>query len=201
MNTRLITVLLTVTAVVAVAAGVGFTDEKPAAPMSEQEMFGKMMELAQPTAMHKTVLPRLVGTWTAAGKIYTGGGEQPIGGKSTNTAIMGGRFIHVSYSGPFMGMPFEGAAFVGFDNLSKTFQQTWIMTLATNMDVMTGSWDEESKTLTWRGKAKMPNGATYDKRSTVCFKSADVIFEESFATGPDGKENKEMELTYTRADK
>ncbi len=201
MNTRLIVGALAAIFVLTAAIGVGFTEDKPAEkpkPMSEAEMWAAMQKLAEPSAMHKDVLTKLVGTWEAKGKIFTGMGEMPIQGKSVNKAIMGGRFIQVNYAGPFMGGEFEGAAFVGYDNLSKSFQQTWIMTMATNMDNLTGSWDATTKTLTWRGVAHMPGGVTYKKRTTACFKTDDTIFEESFATGPDGKEAKEMELTYTR---
>jgi len=197
MNTRTLVATLAAALVLTTLASVAFTDDKPK-PMSEGEMWAKMQELAQPSAMHKDVLSAIAGSWTAKGKIYSSMGEMPIEGKSENTSILGGRFIESRYEGPFMGGKFQGVGIVGFDNLSQTFQQTWIMTLATSIDVMTGSWDAESKTLTWRGSAKMPDGSTFQKRTTTCFKSADTILEESFATGPDGKEKKEMEITYTR---
>lgn len=204
MNIRLITGAVAAALVLTVAVGVGFTEDKPAEkpkPMSEAEMWAAQQKLAIPGAMHKDVLAKLVGSWKAAGKIFSSMGEIPIEGKSENTSILGGRFVQVRYEGPFMGGTFEGAAFVGYDNLSKTFQQSWIMTMATNIDNMTGTWDAKTKTLTWRGTATMANGAVYKKRTTACFKSDATLYEESFSTGPDGKEKKEMEITYTRVKK
>ena len=66
-----------------------------------------------------------------------------------------------------MGGKFEGAGLIGYDNLSKQFQQVWVMTMGTNIDVMTGTWDAETSTLEWKGKMTMPNGVEYAKRSTA----------------------------------
>lgn len=174
-------------------------DEAPApAPMSEQEMWAKTAQLAQPSEMHETVLAKLVGEWKTEGKAITGMGEFPFTGSSVHTSVMGGRFVQVAYEGPFMGGAFEGAGFIGYDNLSQTFQQVWIMTMATNVDVMTGTWDAETQTLTWRGETAMCDGNTYKKRSTARFEGEDKMISESFATGPDGQERKEMEMVYTR---
>ncbi|MDJ0520727.1 MAG: DUF1579 family protein [Planctomycetota bacterium] len=203
MTTRLTTLVLAAILVLAVA-GSGFTEDKPAEkpqPMSEGEMWAKAAELATPSAVHKDVLAPMAGTWSATGKAITGMGEIPISGTAVQTLVMGGRFIHVAYEGPFMGGKFEGGGYIGYDNQSKTFQQAWVMTMATSMDVMTGTWDAKTKTITWRGSMKGPDGVTYAKRTTTCFKDADTMVSESFATGPDGKERKEMEMTYKRSKK
>ncbi len=186
-----------------IAAGIGFSDDEPgssskAKPMSEGEMWAKMQQLAQPGPMHKKVLARLAGTWDAKGKIFTSMGEMPITGTSVNTSVLDGRFIEVDYEGPFMGSKFQGKGYVGYDNLAKQFQQVWIMTMSTNVDVMTGTWDAKTNTLTWRGTMHAPGGVTYKKRTSNVFQNDDTFVSTSFSTGPDGKEKKEMTLTYTR---
>jgi len=202
MKTRLVIVGAVAALVLALGAGVGFGEDQPAEPepMSEQEMWAKMAELATPAEMHTDVLARMVGSWTAKGKIFTAMGEMPITGKSENTWILGDRFVQVDYEGPFMGGMFHGMGYIGFDNLSQKFEQTWIMTMATSMDIMTGTWDAETKTLTWLGKAAMPNGVVYAKRTTAEFVSENEFVSKSYASGPDGKEQQEMELTYTRVE-
>ncbi len=207
MNTRLITGAVAAVLVLTVAISIGFTEDAPTPkvePLSEGEMWAESTKLGTPGPMHKDVLAKMVGDWEATGKIYMGGGEMPISGKSKHTSVMGGRFVHVAYEGPFMGGKFEGGGHIGYDNLAKKFQQTWVMTMSTNIDVMTGTYDEKTKTLTWVGKAEMPakgGTITYKKRTTVCFKDDGSMHSESFATIPGGKEAKEMELTYTRAKK
>lgn len=198
MKIRTHTLLVLAVAVTAWAAGAAFTeDEKPKQPMSEMEMWQKMQEWAQPGEGHK-ILDQLSGTWKATGKIITSMGELPLEGTVSHTWILDGRFLETDYEGPFMGQTFVGRGYVGYDNSRKQFQQCWIMSMASSMAVTKGTWDAEAKTLTWVGSTYAPDGHDYKTRETLEFKDADHYVATSYATGPDGKEKKEMVIENVR---
>ena len=198
MKIRTALALLLAVAATSWAAGAAFTeDDKPAAPMSEMEMWQKMQEWAQPGENHK-ILGQLVGTWKTTGKIITSMGELPIEGVAKHAWILDGRFIETHYEGPFMGGAFTGRGFTGYDNGRKQFQQCWIMSMSSGMAVTTGTWDAATKALTWRGSTYAPDGHDYKSRETLEFKDADHLVATSYATGPDGDEKKEMVLEYVR---
>ncbi len=199
MSIRMIAGIAAAAVVLTFAAGAGFTEDKPAPkPMSEQELFAKVMELSTPGAMHKNVLPRFVGSWKVAGKTITMMGDIPITGTAESTSIIGGRYVQMRYEGPFMGGAFEGAGHIAYDNFTKSFQRTWCMTMSSSIEMLTGTWDEKATTLTWRGEIKAPDGTTHKKRETIVFSGADKFVATTYSTGADGKEKMLMVLNYTR---
>jgi hypothetical protein len=184
-------------AAIGAAAGVGFSKDEPAKPMSEQEMMMKMMEWAQPGPMHKH-LEALVGDWKVAGKMYSSSGAMPFEGEATNNWILGGRFVESRYEGPFMGEEFEGIGVTGYDNGKKEYQSHWIMTMATGIGSTTGTYDAETRCFTFKGSAYMPDGTTHTKREVMTIKGKNEIHSVVYSAAPGGKEQKEMEMTYTR---
>src|SRR5262245_26127159 len=104
--------LVIATALVSLAAaGAAFARQDP----KEME---KMMAFMTPGEHHK-VLDFKVGKWTCKASMFMAPGMPPMESelKSETKWIMGGRYLHDSVSGSFMGMPFEGMGVSGYDNL------------------------------------------------------------------------------------
>ena len=197
MKSRLILGLFALTGLIAWSAALGFTEDKKPVPMTEQEMWAKMAEWAQPGDKHKN-LDFLCGTWKAAGKMWSSMGEMGFEGEATNKWILGNRFVETTYAGPFMGSEFQGRSLTGYDNGKKQYQSIWIMTMGTGIDMSTGTYDEKTKTFTWSHSGLAPNGETHQARDVMVIKSSDEYVTTSYSTAPGGKEVKEMEITYKR---
>ncbi|HKD19859.1 MAG TPA: DUF1579 domain-containing protein [Thermoanaerobaculia bacterium] len=118
-------------------------------------------------------------------------------GTSVNTWVLGDRFVQMKYDGVFLGAPFNGIGYTGFDNVSKKYVSTWMDTASTGMMWSTGSLD--GKTLTTKATVNDPmsgKATPVDQKLTIA--DNDHLTLEMFGKGPDGKMFKMMEIQYTR---
>lgn len=181
---------------------VSAADEKKAAASNPQQdaMMKAWMEYATPGAPHKA-LQNLAGNWDATVKSWMAPGAPPEESKATSTftSVMDGRYVEEHVEGSFNGMPFHGQGLYGYDNLQKKYVSTWVDNMGTGMMSGEGSSPDGGKTINWKGSASDPmTGKVSVFRSTFKQLSADQYQLEMFGTGPDGKESKQMEITYTR---
>lgn len=158
------------------------------------------MAYATPGDPHKT-MSTLVGTWDIAMTNYMDPSGKPTEQKATATfkSLMDGRYIVEEIDGNIMGQPFHGMGTYGYDNGMKKYVSTWIDNMGTGIMTGTGTSSDGGKTITWlsRGYDAM-SGKEADYRSTVKIVSDDQLHFEMYGPGPDGKEAKIMESTYTR---
>lgn len=172
--------------------------QPPADPMMEM-----MMEMAKPGPEHKA-MAKMAGTWEAAVKMFEPGTDKAEESKGvmTNTLIHGGRYIHMDYKGEMWGDAFTGSGLWGYDNATKKYVSTWVDNWSTGIMVMTGTYDPATKTYTSEGDMAMPgpDGQVMQMkhRQTVKIISDDKHIMEMSGPGPDGKDMKFMEITYTR---
>ena len=121
-------------------------------------------------------------------------------GTTVNTMLFGGLYQQSKHKATMMGMPFEGMSTVAYDNTEKKFVSTWIDNMGSGILVMTGNWDDATKSLNLSGKFKNPaNGLECTEREV--FKIVDDNHQTLEMYGPDsktGKEYKMMEIQYTR---
>ncbi len=91
----------------------------------EKAAMEAMMKAATPGDAHKN-LARMVGRWDATVKMYAqpGAPAQVSTGTSVNKLVLGGRWVQESFDGNFMGMPFSGIGYTGYDNLKKQYVGT-----------------------------------------------------------------------------
>ncbi len=180
--------------------------DKPAQapPMSaeEQAMQAKWMAFMTPGAEHQILAGR-VGMWNSKVTIWEAPGAPPVSemSKTEVKAIFDGRYFEDTTTGNFMGMPFNGRALMGYDNLKKKFFTTWIDNMGTGMMVAEGTYDAATKTITFAGDhPDIMAGKYRPSKSTEKWVSADEWQMEMFNQGPDGKSWwKCMEIVYTRA--
>jgi hypothetical protein len=141
------------------------------------------------------------GTWEAEVMMWMapGGPEQKTTAITENKMILGGRYQQSTIKCKMMGMPFEGISTLAFDNHKKQYQSTWIDNMGTGIMVMTGTWDEATKTINFNGRMMDPATAVEeDYRETFTLIDKDHQLMQMYAKGRDGKEFKTMQIHYSR---
>ena len=92
----------------------------------------------------------MVGSWNVTVKSWMAPGQPPM--ESTGTAmnawVLGGRWMEEKFTGSFMGMPFNGIGYTGYDNIRHTYTATWMDSMSTSM--MTSSGDPDASGKNWR---------------------------------------------------
>ena len=174
--------------------------DKKAGP-SEEEMMRLMQEAGNPNEHHKN-LEQMVGEWDAVVK-YRMDPAAPWSeskGSASSTMIYGGRYLRESFKGDMEGMPFEGTSIMGYNNLGKQYESTWMDSMSTGIMFMTGSYDAAKKSFSIAGDSfdPMQGGKKKHTRIVTTISSPDKHTAEFFEPGMDGKEMKTMEIVYTR---
>jgi len=184
------------------AAEKGKDSNKP----SEGEM-AMMMELSKPGENHK-LLEGAVGNWTYTVKLWTSPDAPPSEstGTSTARAVMGGRYVVTDHTGKMqmpgpdgkmMEMEFKGMAVEGYDNVKKKFVSSWIDNMGTGIMNSEGTYDADSKTLTYNAEYEPMPGMKTKIREVIKIADKDHHTFEFFEDRG-GKEVKTMEINYTR---
>ena len=158
-----------------------------------------MMKAATPGEAHKK-LASMVGTWNTKVTMWMAPGAPPqvSTGISTNKKVLGGRYVQESFNGTFMGQPFSGIGYTGYDNVTGQYIGTWMDTASTAMMNSTGK-AEDDKTFTF--SSTMPDPLTkkqvdFTTKMTVTDKNHHMM--EMWGPAPDGTQYKMMEINYTR---
>ena len=170
--------------------------DKP--PMDEKAAMEMMQKIATPGAGHKK-LDAWVGSWTSKTTVWMDPTKDPVktDGSSELKWALGGRYVQQNYEGQFMGGPFSGIGYTGYDNYKKKYVSTWMDTASTGMMWSTGSF--EGKALSTKATVNDPmsgKATPVDQKLTIA--DNDHLTLEMFGKGPDGKMFKMMEIQYTR---
>lgn len=158
----------------------------------------QMEEAGKPGDQHKALEP-LIGNWNSVVKCWMQPGEPTVTKGSSETKwILDGRFVQENFTGDFMGKPFHGIAITGFDKMKQKYNNFWIDTMSTATFITEGT-SGNGKEFTFTGKMDCPMTGEKDMpvRQVVRIESPDKHVMEMFAT-MEGKEQKTMEITYTR---
>ncbi len=174
----------------------------PQGEMGEEEMAAMMQawqNFATPGEVHMG-MKTMVGEWKTVTKHWMGPGEPTVSnGTATYQMVMGDRYLegrHVSET-PFG--PMEGRSVMAYDNALKMYYSTWIDNMGTGLTIMSGSFDEKTKTYSMTGQMTDPSSAQMmDIRTEMKIISKDENTFTMWGT-QGGHEFKMMEMTYTRA--
>lgn len=173
---------------------------KHAPEMSPEQkaMMEACIKAGTPGAEHERFKAR-VGKWKAECKTWMGTEEPSVSsGSSTFELFFEGRYLHQTYAGEWDGIPFEGRGVSGYDNIKKKYFGAWIDSMSTALTVLEGDYDPATKTTTMSGPGLMPDGSPYTMRTVDREVNPNTFVFEMYMPGPDGKEVKNMEITYTR---
>ena len=112
--------------------------------------------------------------------------------------MLGGRVFSEELQSSMYGQPYTGFGLTGFDNVTGKYWTTWNDSMTTGLTTGTGTCDAQARcafTAHWDDPvSKQPVTA----RISIGWTSPSVEIFEMFGPGPDGKEMKMMEMTYTR---
>jgi hypothetical protein len=198
------TTLVALLALALVASTGPLAAQEPAASQpdnAQQQMMEAWLRLAAPGPNHKLLEP-MVGSWSVAVTTWTAPGLPPEHSEGTqeNAMVLGGRFLQQLASSTFMGEPFEGIGYTGYDNGKGVFVSTWMDSMGTMVMISTGNADESGKVMTLTGTLDDPvSGKPTTVREVVTVVDQDKYTVEMFGPGPDGKEFRTMEGVYTRS--
>ncbi len=170
-------------------------------PIDSATMMKAWMDYSTPGTPH-AMLAKSNGSWNADMTHWMGKGApaQMSKGSCVNSMIMDGRYQKSEHKADFMGMPFNGMSIVGYDNYEKVFKSTWVDNMGTGIMMMSGPWDEASKTMTLTGTTINPaNGKECKMREVFRIVDDNTHIMEMYGPDPQtGEEYKNMEIKFTR---
>ncbi len=190
----------------ALAAALAASAALPAAAQ-EKKKAGGMDEKAAMEAWQKAMTPGdgqkklepLVGTFDARVRTWMDPSKPPDDtvGTSVNNWVLGDRYVQMKYEGVFLGETFNGIGYVGYDNVTKKYQGSWMDTASTGMMLSNGTMD--GKTIAMKATTSDPaTGKVTTSDEKITISDADHHTLELWGKTPDGKNFKMMEIQYTR---
>lgn len=170
-------------------------------PVDSATAMKNWMAYMTPGEVHK-MITSWNGTWNTEINSWMSPDAPPMksNGRTVNKMVLGGRYQESIHTSNMMGMPFEGHGTLGYDNVKKEFESTWIDNMGTGIIKMTGAWDAATKSVTMKGKFIDPSSGKESEMKEV-FKVIDENTHMMEMYGPsskDGKEMKMMEMKFTR---
>ena len=179
---------------------VAFAQEQPKMTAEEKAQMDAMMKAGAPGDAHKK-LSYMVGTWDSTVKMYP---MQPAAPVQQSTAVaeskwvLGGRFVQEMVTGNFMGMPFSGIGYTGYDNIKKQYVGTWMDNMGTSVMISSGG-PTGDKTYEFSSTMDDPmSGKSMPVKEKMTVIDDDHHMLEMWGPGPDGKTYKTMEILYSR---
>ncbi|MCA9244720.1 MAG: DUF1579 domain-containing protein [Phycisphaerales bacterium] len=148
---------------------------------------------------HK-LLEYMVGSWNCEVTNYCMGPDPATSrGKSTAKWALDGRFVSYEFDGDFMGTPFHGIGYTGYDNIQKKYVSLWMDSMSTAIFTDAGDYDASSKTFTYHGEMASPTGGKIKTRSTIEIADKDHHVMTFYHAQGDEPEARVMQITYRRA--
>jgi hypothetical protein len=182
-----------------VAAIADEKSKKMEMPPEQKAAMEAMMKAGAPGEEHKK-LSNLTGKWNAKVTMWMDPAAPPqvSRGTSTNKWILGGRWVQQTFSGKFMGRPFSGIGYTGYDNIKKQYVSTWMDDMSTAVMVSMGSASDD-KTYEFSSTVDDPmTGKPAEVKVKTTVVDDDHHVMEMWGPAPDGKMYKMMEITYSR---
>ncbi len=112
--------------------------------------------------------------------------------------LLDGRFLYQEYHAQMMGQPYSGIGIDAYDNMTKKYVTAWMDTMGTGIFMMEGTASADGKTIALKGSHPEPGGGKMHHRALWKLVDANTQIFEMYGTHGQGKEEKMMEITYTR---
>lgn len=122
--------------------------------MSMEEMMAAWEKLGTPNEHHER-LGYTIGEWDVHSSFnMPDGSTMESGGHMTSEWVFGGRFVKTDFHlDNMMGQPFDGVAYVGYDNETEEYTSVWMDSMSTKTFLHTG-WFDGDRFIT-KGKGAM----------------------------------------------
>lgn len=161
------------------------------------------MKTAKP-GPHHAILQSMAGEWNSKITMWESPGADPVvtDGHTVSTMTMDGRFLVEKSDGTMMGMPFKGMGINGYDNITSKHVFVWFDNMGTGILYGEGECTDHCKVVTQYGDMPDPmTGEDVSYRMVTRCDSDDQYTFELYMVDETGKEDKQMEIVYTRAKK
>ncbi len=167
--------------------------------MDMQEIMEIYRKLGTPGEPHK-LLANLEGSWITKGRSWSDPGSPPreSTGSVERKLILNGHYLQEEYSGDMMGMPFVGISLIGYNNHTKKYESTWCDSMSTGIFKFEGTASRDGKTITQECRIDDPVRGPAVWRTVTKIKDDNTTEFEMYLTPRGKKEEKMMEMTYTR---
>jgi len=174
-------------------------EKKQEDKMDMQAMTDLYTKLGTPGAPHK-LLASMAGSWSTKIKSWMEPNKPPMESVGTceQKMILGGRFLQQEFTGDMMGSRFTGIGVTGYDNHTKKYVSTWMDSMGTAILFFEGTASADGKTITQESRYDDPIKGPMKWRSVTKIVNDDTHVFEMYGTAKKGKEEKMMEITYTR---
>ncbi len=97
------------------------------------------------------------------------------------------------------GVPCVGEGTWGYDPMEKQYVGTWVDSMTPHIKTITGNYDPATKTMSHVANGRdAATGEKVQHKSTQRYMDDGSRLVEAYATGPDGKTWKMMEVQYQR---
>ena len=174
-------------------------DAPPEMPPEEAAIMQAYQQAGTPGTQHAG-LAKTAGTYDLAIQSWMTPGAEPTSetGTATRAMILGDRVMTEKVEATMHGQPFTGHGMTGYDNVTGKHWSTWNDNMSTGLMVSEGTCDDAgacSFTGSWHDPVSKQEVSA---RMTTHWTSPTVEVFEMYGPGPDGKEHKMMEMTYTR---
>jgi hypothetical protein len=173
--------------------------EKEEGNKDMEEMMEVYRKLGTPGEPHR-VLATMAGSWNARVKSWSAPDKPPMesSGGCEQKMVLGGRFLQQDFTGDMMGTTFTGIGFTGYDNHSGKYLSTWIDSMSTSILLLEGTADTDGKTVVQENHHSDPVRGPMTWRSVTRIIDDNSWVFEMYSIYQMGKEEKGMEITYTR---
>ena len=172
-------------------------DQKGRADMSAQ--MSVYQKLATPGDPHK-LLAGMTGSWNTRTRTWMEPGAPPMESSGTceQRMLLGGRYLQQEFTGDMMGTIFNGIGITGYDNNKKKYVSTWMDSMSTGIFFFEGTAGPDDRTIIQTCLYDDPIKGAVKWRSVTKIVDDDTHVFEMFVTDKSDKEEKMMEITYTR---
>jgi hypothetical protein len=186
-------------ALIAVGLALASEDAQKLDP-AMKEMIKKAEAAGAPGPAHQALEP-LVGDWNVEVKIWMAPDAPPTvtQGTAKSAWTLNGRFVQQEFSGEFMGQPFHGISFTGYDNVRQKYRSVWIDDMSTTMVTSEGDADVDGKVITLAGTFACAMTGDKNRTTTQIYRILSPnqhVFEMHDPSR--GDNSKVMEITYNR---
>jgi Protein of unknown function (DUF1579) len=160
---------------------------------------------SSPLPEHK-ILAMEEGVWDAEITMTIPGQDSKDAAKSKGVEtnrLLGGKWLISDFKGEFFGSLFEGHGVNGYDAKKGKYVGTWVDSMSQHIDLLEGTYDEKTKTLTLNAESVNPaTGKPMKMRLETQFKDEDTrTFTEYVQMDGQKEFTKFMDIKYTKRKK
>lgn len=157
-------------------------------------------EFPKPQREHQ-ILKQWEGDWDATCRLAARPGQENVEfkGREAATLAYGGFWLVMELTGEAHRKTFQGRGTIGYDPAKQKYVLTWIDSLNPQMMTAEGGAEKDGKVLTFYGGCVDPSDKTQVQDKLVFeIRDADTRTLTFYTTGADRKDQKGMEILYTR---